>query len=90
MPEISLADRLSVGLRTGPLEPRARRAILRAIHFLGLALGQRLRELRGAAEPLIQAQARIEEEASLLSLSQEIVALLGERWDKMPDRQRPH
>ncbi len=90
MPEISLADRLLVGLRTGPLEPIARRALLKAVHLLGLALGQRLRELRAAPEPLMCAHARIEEQAVLLGLSQEIVAILGERWDKVPDRHRPH
>jgi hypothetical protein len=87
----SLTDRLFLaGIRKGALEPLAVRALNKAVHLLSLALATRLQNLRAFDDPLLNAAGRIEEQAVLLNLHHEIANLLGERWDKVPAKHRPH
>jgi len=65
-------------------------ALLRATNLLGLTLGSafgRLRESGAAAARLFE---RAEESALLLRMTREAAGILGARWDKVPERQRPY
>jgi transposase InsO family protein len=70
--------------------PSALPALLRATHLFGLALGSafgRLRESGAAAAKMFE---RAEEQALLLRMAREAAGILGARWDRVPERQRPH
>ena len=87
----SLADRLFIaGICKGALEPLAVRALNRAVHLLSLALAKRIQDLRASDDPLLKAVGQIEEHAILVSLLQEIARILGQRWDKILPKNRPH
>jgi len=86
-----LDDRLILAAaRSGHLDALALRALRKVTHLLGLLVAHRLQELRASQDPLMEAQGRIEEQSALLGLYQEMVELLGLRWDKIPDNRRPH
>jgi transposase InsO family protein len=72
------------------LEPAALPAFLRATHLFGLALGSALGKLRESGVTITQMFAKAKEQALLLTMTREAAAILGARWDKLPDRQRPH
>src|SRR5664280_1859212 len=76
-------------LRNGSL-PAALPALLSAIHLLGLALGSALGLLRESGATAARMFERAEEQALLLRMMREAAAILGARWDKVPERQRPH
>jgi putative transposase len=87
----SLADRLFIaGVCKAALEPLAVRALNRAVHLLSLALAKRIQDLRASDDPLLRAVGQIEEHAILVSLHHEIARILGERWDKIHPKNRPH
>ncbi len=69
---------------------RARAALMQAHSLLGILLGYRLVDLRAQPDPLMTAEARIEELDARLAALEESLALLGDRWDKISDRRRPH
>jgi transposase InsO family protein len=74
----------------GSSPPAALPALLHATHLLGIALGSafgRLRESGATAAKLFE---RAEESALLLRMTREAAAILGARWDKVPERHRPH
>jgi transposase InsO family protein len=68
----------------------ALRAALNAAHLLGLAAGTHLRKLRAAKDPLMQAQARIEEAELRVHLALEVVEMLAGRFSRIPEKRRPH
>ena len=70
--------------------PAAFPALLRATHLLGLALGSALGRLRDSGVTAARMFERAEEQALLLRMMREAAAILGVRWDKVPERQRPH
>ena len=70
--------------------PAALPALLRATHFLGLALGAALGRLRDSGVTAAKMFERAEESALLLRMTREAAAILGARWDKLPERHRPH
>jgi transposase InsO family protein/DNA-binding transcriptional regulator YiaG len=70
--------------------PAALPALLRATHLLGLALGSALGRLRESGTTTARMYERAEEQALLLRMMREAAAILGVRWDKVPERQRPH
>jgi transposase InsO family protein len=70
--------------------PAALPALLRATHLLGLALGSALGRLRGSGATAARMFERAEESAVLLRMTREAAEILGARWDKVPERQRPH
>ena len=72
------------------LDTLALRALMKATHLLGLALAERLRQYRDSGDPVLSRFAQIEEHALHVALLREGLSLLGSRWDKIPERQRPH
>ena len=74
----------------GGSSPAALPALLRATHLLGLALGSALGRLRESGATAARMFERAEESALLLRMAREAAAILGARWDKVPERQRPH
>ena len=70
--------------------PAALPALLRATHLLGLALGSALGRLRESGVTAARMYERAEEQALLLRLMREAAEILGARWDKVPERHRPH
>jgi transposase InsO family protein len=63
---------------------------MKATHLLGLALAGRLREYRDGRDPALDRFAQIQEQILHASLLREALDVLGSRWDKLPERQRPH
>jgi transposase InsO family protein len=85
------AERLFLrSLRSAPLDRFALRALLKAQYLLGLALGQVLARMREAPEPLEAACAQVQAASLLNQLLREALDLLGGRFDKLPERRRPH
>ena len=72
------------------LDKLALRALLKAHHLLGLALAHRLTEMRASDDPIKAAAAEIHTASLLAALLRDALALLGDRFDKLPERQRPH
>ena len=73
-----------------PVDSAALPALLHATHLLGLALGSALGKLRESGATAAKMFEKAEENALLLRMMREAVGILGERWDKVPDRNRPH
>jgi putative transposase len=80
--------RISRPPRSG--DPAPLPALLRATHLLGLALGSALGKLRESGATAAKMFERAEEQALLLRMTREAAGILGARWDKVPDRHRPH
>jgi DNA-binding XRE family transcriptional regulator len=74
----------------GGSSPAALPALLRASHLFGLALGSALGRLRESGATAARMFERAEESALLLRMMREAAGILGARWDKVPERQRPH
>jgi DNA-binding transcriptional regulator YiaG len=74
----------------GGSSPAALPALLRASHLLGLALGSALGRLRESGATMARLFERAEEQALLLRMTREAAAILAARWDKVPERHRPH
>src|SRR5450830_1286303 len=74
----------------GGSSPAALPALLRASHLFGLALGSALGRLRESGVTAAQLFEQAEESALLLRMMREAAGVLGARWDKGPERQRPH
>ena len=72
------------------VDPAALPALLRATHLLGLALGSALGRLRESGATAARMFEKAEESALLLRMMREAAEVLGARWDKVPERQRPH
>jgi hypothetical protein len=72
------------------LDPAALPALLRATHLLGLVLGSALGRLRDSGATAARMFERAEEQGLLLRMMREAAGILGARWDKVPERQRPH
>lgn len=66
----------------------ALRALRKATELLGYGL--RLAELRDSGEPLQACFSRAEESALHARLYRESAQILAARWEKIPDRRRPH
>jgi transposase InsO family protein/DNA-binding XRE family transcriptional regulator len=74
----------------GGSPPAALPALLRASHLLGLAPGSAFGRLRDSGVTAARMFERAEENALLLRMTREAAGILGARWDKVPERQRPH
>lgn len=90
MPSTYLDRLLRAAMRRRDLDTLALRAVMKATHLLGLALAARLREYRGGQDPALDRFAQIQEQILHVSLLREALDVLGARWDKLPERQRPH
>jgi transposase InsO family protein len=71
-------------------ERLALRAALTASHLMGLATGTHLRKLRAQNDPLAALQVRLEEAELRARLAGETAEILGARFGKLPERQRPY
>ena len=74
----------------GGSSPAALPALLRASHLFGLAFGSALGKLRDSGVTAARMFERAEESALLLRMMREAAGILGARWDKVPERHRPH
>src|ERR1039457_5177597 len=74
----------------GGSSPAALPALLRATHLLGLALGSALGRLRESGATAARLFEKAEEQALLLRMMREAAGILGARWDRVPERHRPH
>jgi len=91
MPETSFADRLFVAaIRRAKLDGVTLAVVRKAVSLVSLALAYRIVDLRNSEDPLLAAQGKIEESNALLGLYEEIAHILGERWDHIPIKRRPH
>src|ERR1039457_4937397 len=72
------------------IDPAALPALLNATHLFGLALDSALGELRESGATAARLFERAEESALLLRMTREAAGILGARWDKVPERHRPH
>ncbi len=72
------------------LDTLALRALMKATHLLGLALAERLRQYRDPHDPAADRFARIQEQVLHVACLRESLDIHGSRWDKLPERQRPH
>jgi len=74
----------------GGSSPAALPALLRASHLFGLALGSALGKLRESGVTAARMFEKAEEQVLLLRMMREAAEILGARWDKVPERHRPH
>ena len=74
----------------GGSPPAALPALLRAAHLFGLALGSAFGRLRESGATAARMFERAEESALNLRMTREAAGILAARWDKVPERQRPH
>ena len=72
------------------VDPTALPALRRATQFLGLAFGSALGRLRESGATATRLFEPAEESALLLRMAREAAEILGARWDKVPERHRPH
>lgn len=77
-------------LRSRHVDRLAVRALLKAHHLLALALAHRLTEMRASRDPLVAAVANESAAVLLAGWLREALGLLGDRVDRLPERQRPH
>ena len=70
--------------------PAALPALLHATHLFGLALGSAFGRLRESGAIAAQLFERAEQSALLLRMTREVAGILAARWDKVPERHRPH
>ena len=87
----SFLDRVVLRVVTSRhLDRLAMRALLRANELLGLAIGIRLAKLRDSADRLAVLFGAAEVSAVQAHLFAEAAEILRERWDRLPERRRPH
>jgi transposase InsO family protein len=87
----SYADRLFLASLRHPLsKPLAQRAVQKAARLLSLAFGQSLRELRDSPDPLMKTHSLAQEQGLLARVLAEVTQIIGARFDKLPERKRPH
>ena len=90
-PEMSLLPlRRKLRTRLTEREGAVRSARPPAAHFLGLATGKHLRDLRASKDPLLGLQSRLEQAQLDARLAWEVVDILATRFSKIPVRRRPH
>jgi len=87
----SCAEQLLGSLAAHPdLNSDALRALMKATRLLGLTCGIQLAEYRNSSEPLQIAFADLRRLALMARCYEAISQILSERWQKVPERRRPH
>ena len=81
---------LCAAMKRRSLDDLALRALLKATRLLGLALAERLRQYRDSGGTCLDRFAQLKEESLHAALLRETADILASRWDKLPERQRPH
>lgn len=90
MPSAYLDRLLRAAMKRRALDNLALRALMKATHLLGLALAERLRQYRGSGDPVLDRFAMLQEQTLHVALLRDALSILGSRWDKLPERERPH
>ena len=90
MPSPYLDRLLRAAMKRRRLDTLALRALMKATHLLGLALAERIRQYRGSGDRVLDHFAQLQEQTLHVALLREALETLASRWDKIPDRQRPH
>jgi transposase InsO family protein len=90
MPSPYLDRLLRAAMTRRSLDTLALKALVKATHLLGLALAERLRQYRDGGDPVLGRFAQLHEHTLHIALLEEALDILGSRWDKIPDRARPH
>ena len=81
---------LRAAMKRRCLDTLALHALMKATHLLGLAFGERLRQYRDSGDRPLDRFARLQEQVLHVDYLTEAVAIHGSRWDKLPERERPH
>lgn len=81
---------LRAAMKRRRLDDLALRALMKATHLLGLALAERLRQYRDPGDPALDRFAQLQEQSLHAGLWREAAEILASRWDKIPERRRPH
>jgi transposase InsO family protein len=81
---------LRAAMKRRLLDGLALRALMKATHLLGLALAERIRQYRDSGDAVLDRFAQLQEQSLHAGLWREAVEILASRWDKLPERQRPH
>ena len=81
---------LCAAMKRRLLDSLALRALMKATHLLGLALAERIRQYRDSGDPVLDRFAKLQEQTLHVGLLREALEILASRWDKIPERQRPH
>jgi transposase InsO family protein len=81
---------LCVAMKRRLLDSLALRALMKATHLLGLALAERIRQYRDSGDAVLDRFAQLQEQTLHVALLREALEILASRWDKIPERQRPH
>ncbi len=81
---------LRAAMKRRLLDSLALRALMKATHLLGLALAERIRQYRDSGDTLVDRFAQLQEQTLHVALLREALETLASRWDKIPERQRPH
>jgi transposase InsO family protein len=81
---------LRAAMKRRLLDRLALRALMKATHLLGLALAERIRQYRDSGDAVLDRFAQLQEQSLHAGLWREAVEILASRWDKLPERQRPH
>jgi transposase InsO family protein len=90
MPSPYLDRALRAAMKRRSLDTLALGALMKATHLLGLALAERLRQYREFGDPVLDRFAQAQEQHLHVALLRESLEIQGSRWDKIPERQRPH
>ena len=90
MPSPYLDRLLKAAMKRRFLDSLALQALMKATDLLGLALAERLRQYRENADPVLDRFAQLQEQTLHVALLREALDILASRWDKLPERQRPH
>jgi hypothetical protein len=90
MPSLYLDRLLRAAMTRRRLDTFALKALVKATHLLGLALAERLRQYRDSGDPVLDRFAQLHEQTLHVALLEEVLEILASRWDKIPDRERPH
>jgi transposase InsO family protein len=72
------------------LDTLALRALVKATDLLGLVLAERLRQYRDSGDTTLDHFAQLKEETLQAALLRETADILATRWDRVPERRRPH
>lgn len=81
---------LRAAMKRRLLDGLALSALMKATNLLGLALAERIRQYRDSGDAVLDRFAQLQEQSLHAGLWREAVEILASRWDKIPERQRPH
>ena len=81
---------LRAAMKRRLLDALALAALSKATHLLGLAFAERLRQYRDSGDAVLDRFAQLQEQTLHVALLRKALHTLASRWDRVPERQRPH